>query len=174
MTQTIATPNTFPVTRSNSGRLKFLIGGLLIIGAIIYLIATATQSTAQYFLTVKELKERQSSLVGKKVRLSGAVVGETIQYNSPTLELKFTVANMPGDMKDIDAQGGLGMVLKTAVNDPNAARLNVFYKGPKPDLMKGEAQAIMDGEIRADGTFVADTLLMKCPTRYEGVPEQTN
>lgn len=173
MTQTIATPNTLPATRSSGGRLKFIIGGLLIIGAIIYLIATATQSTAQYFLTIQELKERQSTLVGKKVRISGAVVGETIQYNSPTLELKFTVANMPGDMKEIDAQGGLGVVLKNAVNDPKAARLNVYYKGPKPDLMKGEAQAIMDGEIKADGTFVADTLLMKCPTRYEGVPEQT-
>lgn len=175
MTQTIATPNTLPLPRSGGGRMKFLIGGLLIIAAIGYLIYTTTQSTAQYFLTVQELKDRQSSLVGKSVRISGAVIGETIQFNAQTLELKFTVANMPADLKEIDALGGLGPVLKMAVNDPKAARINVYYKGPKPDLMKGEAQAIMDGKLLADGTFVADTLLMKCPTRYEqAVPDQTN
>jgi len=174
MTQTIATPNTLPLARSGGGRMKFIIGGLLIVGAILYLIFTATQSTAQFFLTVQELKDRQSSLVGKNVRISGAVVGETITYNSQTLELKFTVANMPADIKEIDALGGLGVVLNKAVNDPKAPRLSVYYKGPKPDLMKGEAQAIMDGKLLADGTFVADTLLMKCPTRYEqAVPDQT-
>jgi cytochrome c-type biogenesis protein CcmE len=65
-------------------------------------------------------------------------------------------------------------VLKNAVSDPKASRVSVYYKGPKPDLMKGEAQAIMDGHLDANGTFVADTLLMKCPTRYEQeVPAQT-
>jgi cytochrome c-type biogenesis protein CcmE len=46
--------------------------------------------------------------------------------------------------------------------------VEVIYVGVKPDLMKGEAQAIMDGHIDENGLFHADTLLMKCPTRYEG------
>ena len=169
MTQTVATPNVIPVTKKG-GRGKFLVGGALILAAILYLIVTATQSTAQYYYTVQELKDRGASEVGKNVRISGAVVGESVQYNAETLELRFTVANMPGDQEQIDALGGLAAVLKSAVSDPTTARLNVIYAGVKPDLMKGEAQAIMDGRLDENGLFHADTLLMKCPTRYEGAP----
>ena len=155
------------------GRAKFLVGGLLIVAAIVYLIATGTQSAAQYFLTVQELNERGSAMVGEDVRVSGAVLGESIQYDAQKLELRFTVANVPADQEEIDAQGGLAAVLYAAVNDPNAARMEVIYSGVKPDLMKGEAQAIMDGRIDENGLFHADTLLMKCPTRYEdAVPSQ--
>ena len=166
MAQTIAAQGALPAAR-RGGRGKFLVGGFIIIAAIVYLIVTSMQSTAQFFLTVQELKDRSGSLVGKSVRVSGAVVGDSIQYDAKTLELRFTVANVPADQKEIDAQGGLAAVLYAAVNDPNAARMQVIYNGVKPDLMKPEAQAIMDGQIDKDGLFHADTLLLKCPTRYE-------
>jgi cytochrome c-type biogenesis protein CcmE len=42
-----------------------------------------------------------------------------------------------------------------------------------PDLLQNEAQAILTGELMANGVFEADELLLKCPTKYEGsVPEQ--
>jgi cytochrome c-type biogenesis protein CcmE len=45
--------------------------------------------------------------------------------------------------------------------------------GAKPDLLRGEAQAIMTGKLGDDGVFYADELLLKCPTKYEeAVPEQ--
>jgi cytochrome c-type biogenesis protein CcmE len=156
------------------GRLKFVVGGLLILAAVLYLIVTSTRSTAQYFLTIQELRTRGATIVGQNVRVSGAVVPGSIRYDPQTLELRFTVANVPGDQKEIDQLGGLAKVLFDAVNDPTAARMEVVYFGVKPDLMKGEAQAIMDGQIDENGVFHADTLLMKCPTRYDGeVPEQT-
>jgi cytochrome c-type biogenesis protein CcmE len=39
-------------TPGRSGRAKFLIGGLLIVAAIVYLIASSTQAAAQYYLTI--------------------------------------------------------------------------------------------------------------------------
>ncbi len=159
---TTATP---PISTSNPNRMKFLIGGLLILAAVVYLIASNTVTTANYFFTVDELVER--STVGQDVRISGAVVGETIAYDIDTLELTFEVAHVPGDQSDIDAQGGLAVVLTRAVNDPNAQRLQVHYVGEKPDLLHEESQAIMDGHLGEDGIFYADTLLLKCPTRYE-------
>ncbi len=162
-----------PLTKKGGIRPKFVVGGLIIVSAIIYLIVTITQNTAQYFLTVQELKEQGAAGIGKNVRVSGAVVPDSIQYDAQNLVLKFTVANVPADQEDIDAQGGLAEVLHTAVIDPNAARMEVVYNGVMPDLMKGEAQAIMDGRMDENGVFHADTLLMKCPTRYEGdVPGQ--
>ncbi len=158
------------ISRPRAGRAKFLVGGLLILAAVIYLLVTSTASTAQYFLTVDELHSKGAEIVGKNVRVSGAVVGETIRYDAQGLELTFTVAQVTDSPEAIEAAGGLAQALAQAVRDPNTARLSVHYLGPKPDLMRPEAQAIMDGQLRQDGTFHADTLLLKCPTRYEGAP----
>jgi cytochrome c-type biogenesis protein CcmE len=164
-----------PVSRSGN-RAKFIVGGVLILAAVIYLIVSSSQANAQYFLTVNELMANQSENMGRDLRISGAVIGDTIQYDPNTLKLTFTVAHVPGDNKEIEAQGGLAAVLKAAVADPNRARLNVVVEGqPKPDLLRNEAQAIMTGQMGEDGTFHATELLLKCPTKYEeAVPEQAD
>ncbi|MGD0006081.1 MAG: cytochrome c maturation protein CcmE [Anaerolineaceae bacterium] len=157
----------------SQGRLKFLIGGLLIVAAIGYLIFSATSANSQYFLTVEELQSRGQTLAGKDVRVSGAVIGSTIQYDPQSLTLMFSVAQVPGDNSTVDAQGGLAAVLHAAVIDPSKPRLKVVYHGPRPDLLKDEAQAIMTGQLGSDGVFQANELLLKCPTRYQdAVPNQ--
>ena len=167
--------NALPARRAAPGRLKFLIGGLLIIAAIVYLIVTATQANSQYFLTIQELQSKGSALVGQDVRVSGAVIGDTIKYDPQTMTLSFSVANVPGDNRTIDAQGGLAAVLHAAVVDPNRPRIQVIYKGARPDLLQNEAQAIMTGKIGADGIFTASDLLLKCPTRYQNaLPKQSS
>jgi cytochrome c-type biogenesis protein CcmE len=154
-----------------SGRGKFLIGGLLIIAAVVYLIVSSTQANAQYFLTVEEMASKATD--GRDVRVSGAVIGDSIQYDPQALTLNFTIADVPGDNKVIEAQGGLAAVLHAAVIDPNRPRMKVVYSGPKPDLLRDEAQAIMTGHMGTDGVFYADELLLKCPTKYEeAVPSQ--
>lgn len=156
------------------GRMKFVVGGLLILAAVVYLIASSTQANAEYFMTVNELKGQGQGVVGKNLRVSGAVVGKTIQYDPQTLTLTFEVAHVPGDNREVEAAGGLGAVLHAAVIDPSRARVSVAYSGPKPDLLKDEAQAIMTGQIGLDGVFHADELLLKCPTKYQqAVPSQT-
>jgi len=158
----------------NPGRIKFLAGGLLIIAAVIYLIASSTTANAQFFMTVDELMSDRSLAINRDIRISGAIDGDSIQYNPDTLTLHFTVAHVPGDIDEIDDQGGLAKVLHDAVTDPSRSRMQVVYNGPKPDLMRHEAQAIMTGRLGEDGIFYADELLLKCPTRYEEyTPDQT-
>ncbi len=152
---------------------KFLLGGLLILAAVVYLIASSTSANAEYFMTVDEVKAQGAGVVGKSLRLSGAVVGDTVTYDPQTLTLSFDVAHVPGEQAAIEDEGGLAEVLHQAVVDPNRARVKVIYVGPKPDLLRDEAQAIMTGRMQTDGVFYADELLLKCPTRYEeAVPEQ--
>ena len=154
-------------------RAKFMIGGLLLLAAVVYLIISSTQANAEYFLTVEELLARGQNVVGKNLRISGAVIGDTIQYDPQTLTLTFTIAHVPGDNKEIEAQGGLAEVLHQAVIDPNHPHMQVVYIGPRPDLLRNEAQAIMTGYLRENGIFYAEELLLKCPTRYEEVlPQQ--
>ena len=158
-----------------SSRTKFLIGGLLIVAAIVYLIASSTQASAQYYLTIDELIARGESMNERDIKLSGAVDGDTIEYDAQSLTLKFTIVNVPADLDEIEQAGGLAEVLHLAVMDETAARLQVVYEGPMPDLLRHEAQAIVTGRIGQDGAFYADELLLKCPTRYEqDVPLQSS
>ena len=156
------------------GRVKFIIGGLLILAAVIYLIASSTQASAQYFVTVEELMANKAANMDRDLRVSGAVVGDTIQYDADRLYLTFSVANVPGDNADIEKEGGLAVALHNAVTDPTRARMTVVVQNqPKPDLLRNEAQAIMTGRMGEDGVFYAKELLLKCPTKYEeAVPEQ--
>ena len=140
---------------------------------LLYLIVSSTQASAQYFMTVDELNSKKASIVDQNVRISGAVMGDTISYDAKTLSLSFTVANVSGDNSEIEKEGGLAVALHQAVIDPNRSRMKVIYVGVKPDLMRNEAQAIMTGHLGSDGTFHADELLLKCPTKYEeAVPNQ--
>jgi cytochrome c-type biogenesis protein CcmE len=152
---------------------KFVFGGILILGAVVFLIVSSTRATQEYFLTVDELNAKGSSVVDKNLRVSGAVVGDTIQYDANTLTLTFEVAHVPGDNAVLEKQGGLAVALHQAVIDPARARMKVVYVGPKPDLLRNEAQAIMTGHLGEDGIFYAEELLLKCPTKYEeAVPQQ--
>ncbi len=152
---------------------KFVIGGILILLAVVFLIWTSTAASAEYFLTIDELNAKGAEVVDKNLRVSGAVIGDSIQYDPQSLTLSFDVAHVPADNLAIESEGGLAEVLHQAVMDPSRSRMKVVYVGPKPDLLRNEAQAIVTGHLGDDGVFYAEELLLKCPTRYEeAVPEQ--
>ena len=158
-----------PQTRKPIKReqLKFIIAGLVILAAVVFLIISGTASGAQYFLTVDELLS-DPSYAGKPIRISGAVDGETIVYDGANLIIDFEIANIPTETTD------LALTLHQAVNDPAANRLRVHVENQvKPDLLQHEAQAILTGTLGPDGVFTATEVLLKCPSRYgEAVPEQ--
>ncbi len=150
-----------PAIKVAGGRWKFLIGGLLILAAVTYLIISSTTAGARYFITVKELLN-QSEYVGKTIRISGAVIGDTIHYDEKNLIMDFSIANIPSDYTN------LAQALYESVNDPNSIRVPVHIVGQvKPDLLKHEAQAILTGSIDKNGIFQATELLLKCPTRFQ-------
>jgi cytochrome c-type biogenesis protein CcmE len=152
---------------------KFTIGGIFILGAVVFLIWTSTVSNSEFFLTVDELHEKGETVVDRNLRVSGAVIGDTIQYDPKTLTLTFEVAHVSGSNEELATEGGLAKALHMAVTDPTRSRIKVVYVGPKPDLLRHEAQAIVTGHLGEDGVFYADELLLKCPTRYEeAVPDQ--
>jgi cytochrome c-type biogenesis protein CcmE len=152
---------------------KFVIGGFLILGAVVFLIWSSTAATSEYFLTIDELNAKGSEVVDRNLRVSGAVIGDTIRYDAQTLTLTFEVAHVPGDQAMINDEGGLAEALHQAVIDPTRSRMKIVYVGPMPDLLRHEAQAIVTGKLGEDGVFHADELLLKCPTKYEeAVPDQ--
>ena len=156
-----------------TGKTKFIAAGLLIVVAVAYLVVSSTGSTAHYFLTIEELEAMGSEANDRNITVSGAVLGSTISYDASVPQVTFSVVQIPGDPAEVERAGGLAAVLNTAVNDPNALRLDVVFDDVKPDLLQHEAQAIMRGQLGTDGRFYADDVLLKCPTRYEeDIPEQ--
>lgn len=135
---------------------KFVIGGLVILVAVGFLIASAVQSAAQYAYTVKQVGEKQSTLAGSptNLRVSGFVIGDSIRYNAQTLELSF-------DIVDTHAELASPRQVLHVVADGHV----------RPDLLKHEAQATLIGKLGADGAFYVApgdaNLLLKCPTRYQ-------
>jgi len=127
---------------------KFLIAGIVIATAISYLIYVGVKESGVYFVTVDELKTSAKVKDDEGLRMSGSVIEGSIEEETKNLILKFRVKDEEG-------------------NDDNF--VNVYYKGVKPDSFKADVQVILEGKYnRAENLFRATTLLVKCPSRYEG------
>ncbi|MDM8527235.1 cytochrome c maturation protein CcmE [Anaerolineales bacterium HSG24] len=133
--------------RDANKKIKFIVGGVLIILAIAYLMYAGIQSNATYFMTVDELYAKGTAVENKIVRVSGMVDEESIEFNNRDLILKFNV---------------LG---------ENGKALPVVFNGPKPDQMRADTEAIIEGTYNGH-SFKAHNLLLKCPSKYEGEPEE--
>ena len=132
-------------------RAKFIIGGVVVAAAVVYLIVSSISSSAQYYLTVKELRGKGQAMAGRNLRVSGYVVGDSIAYSPQTSSLSFDIVDTHDELSPTN----------------RVDTIKILYTGPKPDLLQHEAQAIAEGKLNPDGTFAANNLLLKCPTRYE-------
>lgn len=142
MAQSTATPTVQIAGQAANKKIKFIIGGVIIALAIVYLIYTGVQSSAAYFLTVDELYAKGVAIENQTVRVSGKVDAATIEFNNRDLLLTFDVTSETGQ------------------------RMPIVFNGPKPDQMREGAEAIIEGKY--DGqAFTAQSLLLKCPSRYE-------
>ncbi len=156
------------VSVARSGRWKFMIGGLLILGAVVFLIANGMASGARFYVTVDDVMNNPA-YAGQTLRVTGAVIGETINYDAENLLIEFTVATIPNQFDD------LATALHEAVNDPDATRMQVRVENQvRPELLQHEAQAIMTGQMGEDGIFHVSELNLKCPSRFiEAGPDQS-
>lgn len=138
--------------KSQSGRLKFIIGGIVLIAAIAFLVVNAMSGNTQLYKTVDEFYADKSRLVGRDLRVAGWVIGDSINYeqiDSTNSRLEFDIVD------DLENPGN---------------RLHiVVLNEPKPDLLQHEAQALVEGRADQNGVFTAipGGLMLKCPTRYE-------
>jgi cytochrome c-type biogenesis protein CcmE len=151
---------------------SFVVGFIILGMSGLYLGSSSSQTSAQYFMTVSEVVN-QNNITNRQVRISGAVIGDSIEFDEASRKLSFLIADVPADYAQVEQQGGLAIVLENAVNDPTRQRIQVVYVGEKPELLRNMAQAIITGELHSDGIFYADEILLRCPSRYEeSVPNQ--
>ena len=121
--------------------ISFIVAGLAILGAVIYLIFTSTQANALYYLTVSELKSC-TTCATQSVRVAGFVQAGSIVRDDQKQQISFVIAD-----------GG--------------HTLPVVYSGIVPDIFRPGIQVVVEGHYMGQGPFQAQTLLAKCPSKFQ-------
>lgn len=136
---------------------RFLIGGGLIVAAILYLIVVGIRSTSEYYLTVQEAQAREGELMGQPLRVAGRVQPGNIHWDPDTLTLRFVIGPVP-------APGGSAV---HAVSTHAAPFFNVVCSGqPKPDMFAPGRNVIVEGRLTSAHAIQADQVLTSCPSKY--------
>jgi cytochrome c-type biogenesis protein CcmE len=132
-----------PASSSTLGgkHIKLIVGAVIITVTAAYLIFSAARGSAAYYMTISELQELGSPK--RNVRISGFIVPDSIVWEPRDLLLEFTVMDEGGS-------------------------LPVTYTGARPDMFKDGAEVVIEGQAGADGVFQAKTIILKCPSKYEG------
>lgn len=140
--------------RPRRNRLMFVVGGVVLLAAVVYLVVNAMSGNTQLYKTVGEFYAEQDRLVGRDLRVAGWVIGDSIQYTQ------------------IDAHNSrLEFDIVDDLTNPSQRLHVVALNEPKPDLLQNQAQALVEGSADRTGTFNANPggLMLKCPTRYEAM-----
>lgn len=119
---------------------SFLLAGLVIVGAVTYLVYANTRSNAAYDLSVSQLLQC-TTCAAQAVRVEGVVQLGSIQHSEATEQLSFVIS---------DGQRNLAVV----------------YAGVVPDIFNAGIQVVVEGRYRSRGPFQALTLLTKCPSKF--------
>jgi cytochrome c-type biogenesis protein CcmE len=119
---------------------SFLLAGLVIAGAVTYLVYANTRSNAAYDLTVSQLLQC-SPCAAQAVRVEGVVQRGSIQHDEATQQLSFIIS---------DGQQSLAVV----------------YAGVVPDIFNAGIQVVVEGHYRGRSPFQALTLLTRCPSKF--------
>ncbi len=124
-------------------KLKFVTGSAVILAAVLVLAIAGMEESTAYYHTVLELKEMGAKAEGRRVRVAGNVVADSIERRDE------------GEV--------------TFVIDGEDETLLVHYvgRGPLPDTLVDRAQAVAEGKLRPDGTFEATNVQAKCASKYE-------
>lgn len=121
-------------------RKRFLVGGLVIAGALAYLIYGAMQEAVVYFVTPSELRS-ETAAPDRFLRVGGMV--------------------LPGSLrKDLDQR-----TFRFRITDGQES-MPVFFRGVPPDLLAEGKGAVVEGRLGEDGVFRASTVMAKHAEEY--------
>lgn len=126
--------------RNRAGQLRVVAAGALVLAALVYLVGASLPQGTVYYQTVQELRQRPAD--PRPVRVAGAVAEGSIQRGAAESRLRFELLD-GGD------------------------RLPVVYRGVVPDIFGPNIEVVVEGQRDESGVFQAQTLLAKCPSRFE-------
>lgn len=123
-------------------RMKFVLGGIVIVAALVWLGFIGFQESKAYYITVDEFNAMGGSLHGKTLKVAGDVVDGSIDRSKTPMEFEISSNGKP---------------------------LRVCYVGRDviPDTFRDGAKAVVEGSVAQNGTFQARHIEAKCASKYE-------
>ncbi len=140
--------------RDGSGsmtKLKVIITIAILAGVVGFFKHSARGHTGNYKM-VDEVMLSHGQFVGKPMKIHGWVEAGSIN-------------------EQIVAQE----TVRTFVLEHKGKRILVRNKGPKPDSFRDKSEVVAEGTIIEENgqpIVVADNLMAKCPSKYEGAPQE--
>jgi cytochrome c-type biogenesis protein CcmE len=133
--------------RRNMG---LLIGVLAIGGGMLMLVMTSFDGSGSWARTVQQVVSDKDSLVGRNVKVSGALVKGSLRKRDDPCEYRFELTELNG----------------------KGATLPVRYEGcVVPDTFRDvpgmDVEVTADGKVDPAGHFQASQIMAKCPSKYE-------
>ena len=128
-------------------QLKFGIGGGIIVAALGVLAYVGAQESKTYYHTISELSTLQGSAAKHRMRVGGTV--------RPGSIARFT--------------GRVDFILE---GEEMSLPVSYTASEPLPDTFVDNSQALVEGRLAANGTFVAEKVQAKCASKYEAAPGQ--
>jgi cytochrome c-type biogenesis protein CcmE len=124
---------------------KFLVGSAIIVATLLVLAYVGYTQSKTYYHTISELSTLSAPELHQRMRVSGNVRSGSIEHRDGRIDFV------------LEEQG------KT---------LPVSYVGtdPLPDTFKDGAQAVVEGRLQPQGSFVAEQIQAKCASKYEASP----
>ncbi len=123
----------------------YLALALLVFGGLGFLVFTGLSEDSSYFLNVSE------ALAMEPEKLSSARLFGTVH---------------PSEIRVSPDKPGVAFILEDTENPGQTIR--VLYQGAVPDTFKAGAEVIVEGRMNpSDHVFGANTLMTKCPSKYE-------
>jgi cytochrome c-type biogenesis protein CcmE len=120
-------------------KLSYILGAIVIIAALIFAMFSFTSSLTSY-VTISEAKE-----TGQNVQVAGVLGEQSINYDVSRNLLIFTLMEPQGD------------------------EMIVHYAKSKPANFENADKIVAIGRYdKSQQVFVANELLVKCPSKYEG------
>ncbi|HLJ32643.1 MAG TPA: cytochrome c maturation protein CcmE [Ktedonobacteraceae bacterium] len=143
MQPTVTAPGEEKISRRSRKRLplSFIIGGVAILVAVLYLVYANTQASAVYYMTVTEL-QHCTTCTTQSVRVAGIV--------------------RPGSIARDDQKN----VLNFVITEGNQALPVTYTGGVVPDIFRAGIQVVVEGYYTGSGPFKATTLLARCPSKF--------
>ena len=130
--------------------LKFGLITVVVIASLAWLAMDGISESMTYYVTIDELTALDNN-TNQRIRVGGDVEPSSIVRKGDRVE--FTILQQEEGSEKISS-------------------LDVVYTGsdPLPDTFRDNAQALCDGELRADGVFEARKIQAKCASKYETTP----
>ena len=140
-------------TASHGLRARMLILGVVLALTLGYMIYAAFPGNALYFLSVGEFMEKEDVKDGRLVRVSGKLMEGSFEREGNSTLARFQLTDQAN-----------GLV---------SSNLAATYTGVLPDLFfNSHSEIILQGRYGANQVFEADTILVKCPSKYRSLEDE--